>query len=104
MNEKDKNMKGKLLSLVGGLALLCVTTGQASAATVSLTAPNPILTDGATTLALNLVGTEFTTAVDGGAFTFNWDPTVLQYIGTAVANPPWDTASVNDANAHRWGR
>jgi len=78
-------MYQKLRMMMTALALIGVTAGQATAATVSLTAPNPILTAGSPTLDLNLVGADFTaisvngtTGVDGGAFTFNWDPTVLQ--------------------------
>lgn len=85
--------------ILGVLALVGLTAGQATANTVSLTQPNPIFAGGTATLDLVLEGTNFTDAVDGAAFTFSWDPTVLQYIGMTVANPPWDTAAVNDANA-----
>jgi len=92
-------MYQKMLKVITALAVVGFTAGQAMANTVGLTQPNPIFTNLAPTIDLVLEGTDFTDAVDGAAFTFNWDPTVLQYTGTTVANPPWDTATVNDANA-----
>lgn len=89
----------KILITLAAVAVAGFSAGQAAANTVGFSVPNPINTDGATTLDLVIEGTAFTDAVDGAAFTFNWNPGVLQYTGTTVANPPWDTASVSDANA-----
>jgi len=85
--------------ILGALALVGLTAGQATANTVGLVEPNPIFAGGTPTLDLHLEGRDFTDAVDAAAFTINWDPTVLQYVTTVVANPPWDTAAINDANA-----
>jgi hypothetical protein len=92
-------MYQKILKVITALAVVGFTAGQAMANTVGLTEGNPILTQGRNPLVLTLEGTNFTDAVDGAAFTFNWNPAVLQYTSTTVANPPWDTATVNDANA-----
>ena len=89
----------KILMTLAAVAVVGFSAGQAAANTVTIDQPNPILTNGATSLALDLIGTEFTDAVDAGGFTFRWDPAVLTYTGTAVANPPWDTVSVSDANS-----
>ncbi len=91
-------MYKKLLIIMTSLVMLGVA-GQAAANTVQLTQPNPILTGGAPSVTLNLVGTLFTDTVDGAAFTFNWDPTVLQYTGSVVSDPNWDTVSISDLNA-----
>ena len=48
---------------------------------------------------MDLVGTNFTLGPDGAAFSLAWDPTVLSYVTTAIANPPWDAPSVSDTNA-----
>ena len=93
----------KILMTLAAVAVVGFSAGQASANTVGFSVPNPINTDGAASITLDIVGTNFTDAVDGAAFTFNWDPTVLSYTGTTVANPPWDTATVNDANAAAQG-
>ena len=92
-------MYQKLRMMMAAMALVGFTAGQATANTVSLVQPNPIETGGAASISLDLQGTDFTDAVDAGGFTFSWDPGVLSYTGTAVANPPWDTAIVSDANA-----
>ena len=92
-------MYQKLRMMMAALALVGFTAGQATANTVSLTQPNPIETGGAASISLDLVGTDFTDAVDAGGFTFNWNPAVLTYTGTLVANPPWDTSIVSDANS-----
>lgn len=88
----------KFLKMMTALAVVGFTGGQAMAATVSLTQGNPILASEGAVLNLNLVGADFIPAVDAAAFTFNWNADVLSYIGTAVTGP-WDTSSVNDANA-----
>ena len=51
------------------------------------------------TLTFDLVGSGFTQEPDAAAFTLSWEKSVLQYVNTSIANPPWDVPSVNDANA-----
>lgn len=94
-------MYQRTLKAITALAVLGLTAGQSMAATVGLVEVNPIETNGAATLDLQLVGTDFASpGVDGGAFTFSWDPSILQYTATTVASPPWDPGGfVNDANA-----
>ena len=89
----------KILMTLAAVAVVGFSAGQAAANTVGFSVPNPINTDGAAQIDLVIQGTDFTDAVDGAAFTFNWNPGVLQYTGTTVSNPPWDTATVSDANA-----
>lgn len=99
-------MYKQFIKFITALAVVGFTAGQAMAATVSISQPNPIQTNGAPTLDLDVVGTGFTTPVDGGAFTFNFDPAVLQFTGatTPAADPGdptafWDTFVVNADNA-----
>ncbi len=94
-------MYQRTLKAITALAVLGLTAGQSMAATVGLTEVNPIDTNGAPTIDLQLVGTDFAApGVDGGNFTFSWDPAVLQYTATTVASPPWDAdAIVSDGNA-----
>ena len=47
-------------------------------------------------MTVDLVGTNFTAGPDGAAFSLAWDPIVLGYVNTTVANPPWDTSFVSD--------
>lgn len=50
------------------------------------------------TLTFDLVGSGFTQQPDAAAFTLSWNPSVLQYVNTSIANPPWDVQSVKDDN------
>ena len=87
-------MYQRTLKAITALAVLGLTAGQSMAATVGLTEVNPIDTNGAPTIDLQLVGTDFAApGVDGGNFTFSWDPAVLQYTATDA------DAIVSDGNA-----
>lgn len=94
-------MLQKLLKIMTAMAVLGLTAGQATAATVGFTETNPIETNGAATIDLQLVGTDFASpGVDGGSIQFSWDPAVLQYTAITAASPPWDAdAFVSDDNA-----
>ncbi len=47
------------------------------------------------TLIVDMFGSHFETGPDGAGFSMIWDPTVLNYVGTTIANPPWDTSDLN---------
>jgi hypothetical protein len=90
----------KTLSLVGGLTLLVMLDGPVVAAnTVQFSQGNIINTASGGSLTVDLVGRDFTTGPDGAAFSLAWNPSVLDYMSTSIANPPWDTSYVSDANA-----
>ena len=90
----------KTLSLVGGLTLLVLLNGPVVAAnTVQFTQGNIINVASGGSLTVDLVGSDFTAGPDGAAFSLTWNPSVLDYVSTSIANPPWDTSSVSDANA-----
>ena len=91
-------MYNKFLKILAAVAVLGFSAGAAMANTVSLVQPNPIFTNGAATLDLDLIGT-FTDAVDAGDFSISWDATVLEYTGIVVADPPWDTPFIDDSSA-----
>ena len=87
-------MHNKFLKIL--VAVVGFSAASAMANTVSLVQPNPIFTNGAATLDLDLIGT-FTDAVDAGDFSISWDATVLQYAGIVVADPPWDTSFIGES-------
>lgn len=97
-----KKTPAKTLSLVCGLTLcsLAATSVQAAvnlpANTVSFSQSTSINALSGENLTVDLIGSNFTVGPDGAAFSLSWDPSVLSYVGTAVANPPWDASSVND--------
>ena len=89
----------KFRMIMSVLTLMGLSAGQAVAvSTVQLDQPNPIFTAGSPTLDVLLTGA-FDVAVDAGDFTLSWDATVLQYTGTVIADPPWDTNFVNASSA-----
>jgi len=89
----------KIRMIMSVLTLMGLSAGQAVAvSTVQLDQPNPIFTAGSPTLDVLLTGT-FDVAVDAGDFTVSWDPTVLEYTGTVIADPPWDTNVVDASSA-----
>lgn len=51
------------------------------------------------TLTFDLVGSGFTQQPDAAAFTLSWNPSVLQYVNTSIANPPWDPTSILNASS-----
>ena len=94
----NKTLK-KTISIVGGLTLFCLAVASAQAAnTVSFNQSTFNVSNG-DSLTVDLVGTDFTLGPEGAAFSLAWNPSVLSYVSTAVANPPWDAPSVSDTNA-----
>ncbi len=90
----------KTLSLVGGLTLFVMLNGPVIAAnTVQFTQGNSIDAASGGSLTVDLVGRDFTAVPDGAAFSLAWNPSVLNYVSTSIANPPWDGSFVSDANA-----
>ena len=88
----------KIRMIMSVLALMGLSAGQAVAvSTVQLDPSNPISTAGSPTLDVLLTGT-FDTAVEAADFTVNWDPNVLDYTGTVITTPPWDTSFLNDSS------
>lgn len=89
----------KFRMIMSVLMLMGLSAGQAVAvSTVQLDPSNPIFTAGSPTLDVLLTGT-FDVAVDAGDFTVNWNPLVLEYTGTVIADPPWDTNIVDASDA-----
>lgn len=94
----------KPLAVVSGLVILVMFAAPVSAAVL---APNTVMfSQGGLinaregdTLTLDLRGYDFTLGPDGAAFSLNWNPSVLRYVGSTVANPPWDSAFVSDDNS-----
>lgn len=98
MNEIFK----KPLSMLSGLVLLAMFSAPASAwtpNTVMFSQGNIINANAGDTLTLELRGYDFTLGPDGAAFSLSWDPLVLSYVGSEVANPPWDSAFMSEENA-----
>ena len=90
----------KTLSLVGGFTLLVMLNGPVVAAnTVQFTQGNIINAASGDSLTVDLIGRDFTAGPDGAAFSLAWNPSVLDYVNTTIANPPWDISSVNDTSA-----
>lgn len=90
----------KLLSLLAGVVFINASITAANAATVKFASPMmPANVQPGGSLMLNLVGEDFATAPDAGGFGLSWDPAVLQYVGTTVSNPPWDTETINATSA-----
>ena len=100
MNEIFK----KSISMVSGLVILVMFATPVSATvlapnTVMFSQGNVINASEGETLTLDLRGYNFTQGPDGAAFSLNWNPLVLSYVGSTVANPPWDSAFVSDDNS-----
>lgn len=98
----NKSFK-KTLPVIGALTLFCLAANPAHAAliapnTVSFTQSSLINVSQGNNLTVDLVGTNFTVGPDGVAFSLAWDPLVLSYVNTSVANPPWDTSFVSDTS------
>ena len=91
----------KTLPVIGALILLCLAAAPAHASvippnTVSFTQSSLINVSQGNNLTVDLVGANFTAGPDGVAFSLAWDPSILSYVNTTVANPPWDTSFVSD--------
>ncbi|MEY3760417.1 MAG: hypothetical protein RIR39_1908 [Pseudomonadota bacterium] len=100
MSKTHKNT----LSLISGLTLLVIFTAPVVAGVV---APNTIQFAGGETinvasgdsLTVDLIGANFSGAgPDGAALSLTWDPLVLGYVSTAIANPPWDASFVSETS------
>ena len=90
----------KTLSLVGGFTLLVMLNGPVAAAnSVQFTQGNIINAASGDSLTVDLVGRDFTGGPDGAAFSLAWNPSVLGYVNTTIANPPWDISSFDDTRA-----
>lgn len=90
------------LRLSAAFVVFAVSATVVEASTVQFTQPSYSVTPGQT-FSVDLVGSSFSSGPDGAAFSLSWNPSVLAYVGTTVANPPWDTSFVNDANSATTG-
>lgn len=91
-----------ILNITTALILAGFSAGQAWANNVGLGQSNPVVVTTQPTVEINVLGTNFTDAVDAAGFTVSWDPAILEYISTTVtvASPPWDKQTpINDDNA-----
>lgn len=79
-------------------SLLFLGAAVAEANTVQFTQSSFDVAPGQT-FTVDLVGSGFSSGPDGAAFALSWDPAVLSYVSTTVANPPWDTSFVSDGTA-----
>ncbi|MEQ1530372.1 MAG: hypothetical protein ABL925_13740 [Methylococcales bacterium] len=96
----NKTLK-KSLSALGTLVSLFAAPAHAVVAQaniVKFSQPNLISVNKGDTFTVDLIGTDFDTGPDGAAFSLTWNPSVLSYVKTAIANPPWDTFSVTDTS------
>lgn len=99
-----KNVCNKFRSIASGLIIFFMFSAPAAA---TVATPNTVMfSQGAIINALNgtfldleLRGYDFTDGPDGAAFSLSWNPTVLGYVGSTIANPPWDTSFVGDENS-----
>jgi hypothetical protein len=76
-------MYKKFLMIVAALGLLGLTTGQASANTVSFVEGTSILTGGVSPITLTLQGDFSATPVDGGDMIMSWNSSVLDLVSAA---------------------
>jgi hypothetical protein len=86
------------IRLATAVILWCTLAAAAEASTVAFTQSSIDVVPGET-FTVDLVGSDFSAGPDGAAFALSWDPAVLSYVSTAVANPPWDTSYVSDGTA-----
>jgi len=94
-----KSLISKVSIIIASFAMLSMVAIKAEANLVSFDQPNYDVDAAAgSMISLDVIGT-FDIAPDAGGFSLNFDPTVLSYTGTTMANPPWDTSSINDASA-----
>lgn len=91
-------MKQTLYSLFG-LALALTLSSSAFAGTVKFSEGLAIDVAVGSSFSVTLVGEGFNPATDGAAFALAWNPTVISYVSTTAANPPWDASFVSADNA-----
>lgn len=90
-------MKKIMLQTVAVLGLVVTGLSAAEANQVSFVQSSVNAMSGQT-LTFDLVGSGFSPAPDAAAFSLSWDQSVLQYVSTSIANPPWDTSVVSGSN------
>lgn len=91
----------KQISLVGCLALLILSVTPVFASVLSDNVVRfsdgvAIETAVSSSLTVNLIGENFSQAPDAAGFSLAWNPAVLEYFGTSIANPPWDTSTLGE--------
>ena len=91
-------MKKIVLQTVAVLGLVLTGLSAAEANQVSFVQSSVNAMTGQS-ITFDLVGSGFSAGPDGAAFSLSWDESVLQYVSTSVANPPWDTSALGDSNA-----
>jgi hypothetical protein len=84
----------RLITLIIGIVFFTLTI-TANAAVVRFTEANYDETLG-TSFTAELIGESFTVEPDAGAFSLIWDSTILAYVGTTIASPPWDSPFIFD--------
>ena len=95
-------MKKIVLQTVAVLGLVLTGLSAAEANQVSFVQSSVNAMTGQS-ITFDLVGSGFSAGPDGAAFSLSWDESVLQYVNTSIANPPWDTSFVVDSNAGTGG-
>jgi len=90
--------------LIGALAATLLTAAPVSAtviatSVVKFSQGENINVSAGDTFTVDLIGENFPDGPDGAAFSLSWNPGVLSYVGTAIANPPWDASFISDGNA-----
>lgn len=96
------NQTTRRFSLFCGLLTLLLFGPQASASltnVVRFSQGDRLAVTSGELLTIDLIGENFTLAPDGAAFSLQWDPGVLSYVSSAVANPPWESSFINEAHA-----
>ncbi|MDD2761415.1 MAG: hypothetical protein PHH11_14135, partial [Methylomonas sp.] len=89
-----------LISLVGGISLLIAGIAPATAeltGVVKIAQGDNISVVNGGVLTVDVIGQDFTVAPDGAAFSLSWDPSVLSYVSSTVANPPWNASYISEA-------
>jgi len=87
-----KNLISKVTIIVASFAMLSMVAIKAEANNVVSFELSDYDFERGSMISLNVMGA-FDTAPDAGGFSLKFDPTVLSYTGTTMANPPWDTAN-----------
>jgi hypothetical protein len=88
----------KLIRIICSICALGFIANTAHTATLSiLPASSEAFVSDPITITID--GTEFSESVDSVGITINWDPTILEYTGISIPNPPWDVSLVNDTRA-----
>jgi hypothetical protein len=96
----EMSMKKIVLQTVAVLGLVITGLSAAEANQVSFVQSSVDAMTGQS-ITFDLIGSGFSASAgpDGAGFSLSWDESVLQYMGTSVANPPWDTQFINAVSA-----